>query len=872
MPTFTSGPNAATPPGYGSDPSTLVPSHANENIDPDNDNSARRTPLPSPCKHPTPATPQPSDRPSSLRRRYLEEVAMSPVTPPRTPSPTKGHMSPSKRTGSPTKGRDSPTKQKLEIGQNGFYFTCELPMSKITPKKSETGRMTPTTRTPSPTKTGSARKEATSRSSSPVKQTTSKALRQSPLKKETPKKAPKETSTAIASSATKNGLPSMSVVANPLSHTPAQDATTSKPPKQTDNVKVTPAKVVERNTRVMQGASTPSSAPATVSAGAQDIMKGEATNDDRLAPATPQPIRSPRPLLNATGQTPNKAARGASFDIGDLMAGLKSHTLRPRAATAEQVGDTNLFGSPTPLQKAAEKFQVPLYVPKQDARPVTPAKSMTDTSPLIAAVDAPPISRIPIPFKIKEQTMQYRSQSFPSPTSKPESRSENTPGPWKKRVKFHDSEPSTPKLSKPVFQKTPRPAGTNLTVLRAMQQEMDTLQSSLSNSLGVNFKFSGRENTFELPAMANSLLESDCQATPSRTKPQHLRTGSATSLTSNSTKFSISTVRASMLMHPNMPVEQPSASMSTVLKSPHVGKTAQKTRLERLATPKQTIVAERQLKASKTPTKLTSTSGTATLTRSAKITAGKTSTPHSKSVTTNITNTPSRPRPTPKPTPSESKPSATAAKLKPTGGSIPQGPRKSVFDAPTPQKSTSTPKPLPSTLRPTATPNKIPRPVFASATDIADRIAAWNSQDRIRTTTRLPKTKPASTAITPSKPPTKPAKQSSPAKSVKQSFTPEGSPTRPAVVPKSLVPKRAAPKPPATPCVAALTRLKGMGLPRTPVRVGVTGSGRNRVGGEMDANAFRTPSKEIQGSLDRAIDRKIEEDRMGGIGAVGVRV
>lgn len=100
-----------------------------------------------------PKTPTPADKSTRLHRKFLRKVknpnannnmASSPAqTPPRT------------RTPSPSKGRQSPTKQNLEIGQNGFYFSCELPMSKVTPKKKESTPVGSRAGTPSKVRDGS---------------------------------------------------------------------------------------------------------------------------------------------------------------------------------------------------------------------------------------------------------------------------------------------------------------------------------------------------------------------------------------------------------------------------------------------------------------------------------------------------------------------------------------------------------------------------------------------------------------------------------------------------------------------------------------------------------------------------------------------
>jgi hypothetical protein len=775
---------------------------------------------------------------------------MSPATPPRTPSPYKERVSPSKRTSPPTKSRDSPTKQKLDVGQNGFYFSCELPMSKVTPKKVDAGAMTPTrTRiTPSPTKTGSARKETTSCGSSPTKQspsrrksperpTISKALRISPIKERTPKKAAKEASVVPASSATKNGLPKKSVTASSLSRTPAQAATITKPPKQANKVEEARLKASGWACGLMQGAVTPSSASATAPEGAKVVTNGATTHDGKIALAAPLPTKSPRPLLNPTGQTPTKAVRGASFDIGDLMAGLKSQGSRPRAATAEGVSDSIAAQSPTPLQKAAERLKISDVERIWNVHLAGPAKNVQLACPLSPVVDASPVSRIPIPFKIKEQTLQYRPILFPSSDVKSIPSPEKTASSWKKHVQFQDSDPSSPK---PSYPKTPQRTGTDPELLSSMHQEMYMLQSSLSNSLGVNFRFSGRENTSEIPVMANSLLESKEQATP---KSGHLHMGSEQL---NSTTPSMSTVRASMLMNPKQDVLQRKVKLP---ERSNAGRTPAMTRADMMGLGKEKNEFKKPKKMI-APTAPNRSFGTA---------MGPPPTLHNKSPMKRALSTPALRTPKPLTKPAATPIKASATPFKPKISGPPSARKFTVVSTPgkpnsIPGKPMSTPKARPSTLRPNASTTKTPR--FASATDIADRIAAWNSQDRVRTTTKPP----SSTQTTPSKPPVKSAKPAKEKEEEKESYTPPGSPTKPIT---SMVPKRTAPKAPTTPNFGspatpkvinpALARLKGVGAPRTPARKDV-----------RDPGATRTPSKEIEGSLGSAIDRKILEDRRRG--------
>ncbi|KAJ4326213.1 hypothetical protein N0V94_000160 [Neodidymelliopsis sp. IMI 364377] len=153
----------------------------------------------------------------------------------------------------------------------------------------------------------------------------------------------------------------------------------------------------------------------------------------------------------------------------------------------------------------------------------------------------------------------------------------------------------------------------------------------------------------------------------------------------------------------------------------------------------------------------------------------------------------------------------------------------------------------------------------ASANAIAGRVAKCKTEDY---KTAAP-TVPARTAKAPSTVPPKPT----PKRTVKtpeprdtkadsgvgESYTPPGNPTRlpspiksPSktrlVIPVTPAPKKTAP-PTKTPAADA-TRIKTVLPLKTPV---------NRRMDPRDPNAMRTPSKEIESSLNRAIDAKIAE-------------
>lgn len=868
-------PNVATPPDCCPDPFTTVPNHSDENLDPDHDNkSAFRTPLTSPTKFSVPTTPPQPNKSTPLYRRFLKEVTMSPATPPRSPSPTKSRSSPPKRSDSPTKSRDSPTKLKLEVGQNGFHFTCEIPESKIVTKKADKGVSIPRIRTPSPTKMGSEKVGVPSRAATPVKGTPSKRTRpakQTPsrppfgppvVKKETPGKPAVRDLAVVRASATRNGLPRKSAPA--LSHTPRSKATTPTPNKHVNSTSTSPKRAVKMETKFEEGASTPRKDSKDV----QDVAEGEVATSHVVA-AAPTSTSSPRPPLNATGQTSTRTKRGASFDIGDMMKGLKVGASKPKSEVVERVGETNISEPPTPLRKAAEVLQPTVSIAELRGKTdgVTP-ETVTETVPILLAEPVTEI-RFTSPFKIPEQTLQYRPLLFPPPGREA---IEDEGSPAKRHVKFGNAcDSPLKKSSKPVLARTLRQSGTDQNVMLAMQQEMNILRSSLSNSLGVDFRFSKgkeKENTFELPIMANSTQgpESSTAAT-ARPKRALLRTTSDVSNTSNSTTHS--SVRASMFVHPKRsPSKLPTPRLKAP-KWPYANKTPAQARRERMAAAKvdeqedqrEPNSARRNVPASASPMKIAPT-GTAGKANGLSLTTRNRGTKLGTLARANVpvTSTTSRARITPRAPTTSPRPVTAPAKPRFGAGGIPQSARKSVSDSPAPKTSstpqsrikTARPTPAPKPPGPTFNPDGTPIPKFASAQAIADRIAKWNSEDRKK-----------AAMGTPSKPDPTPSKGKK-----MDSTTPKGSPDKP-TKPKSSPPKPSPSKPsrlvppkvnmtprrraPATPKMQnkALTRLRGP-APSTPAARA------------LDPNAYCTPSKEIESSLDAAIDRKIEEDARAG--------
>jgi hypothetical protein len=835
---------------------------------------------------------------------------MSPATPPQSPSPSKSRVSPNKGRDLPTKGRDSPTKFNLEVGQNGFHFQCQISESKIVPKKVDQGASTPTSRTPSPIKMGSARAAAASRGTSPVKGTpstrtspakqTANPTFESPVqvaKKETPRKPVLKDFAAVKSSATRNGLPRKSAPA--LSHSPRNKATTPIPEKHIGSARTSPSKITKMATKFAEGSTTPCESPKHDA----EVVKEETTTSVQVIPDTPASTSSPRPLLNATGKPPTRAKRGPRFDIGDMMAGLKDLASKPRAEVVERVGETNISQPPTPLRKAAEKLQPIISIKDLGFKPnISTKDTAIDMAPTLLAQPAM-TTLSSSQFRIKERALPYQPLLIPPPEPCPSPEPGKT-SPLEKHVKFEDGDDNkVSKYSRPAFPKVVQRNGTDPDVMLAMQREMDSLQMSLSSSLGVNFRtYKGKENTFELPNMANSVqkLDSGLRAS-ARPKRTSLHTISDMSNASSST--TASSLRASMLMYPRVPPTKLPAPSSRARKWPYAGKTPAQARRERFVVAAKEEEDEEQCQTlgdHPKPLLKTLPLKTASILRVDKLT-NKANTPRTKGsgfvtpahcraspMPVKLHSTPrssglttatlARARGTPRSTIARADTMTTPAKSKFIGGGIPQSPRRSVFESPASNRRAATPTAgskvaVPASARKTPAPalrhDGTPILKFASAKVIADRVAVWNGEDRKMAELGTPrKGDPNDSTPNKSRKQESTTPEGSPGKDDKQeSHTPKGSPTKlpsrapakpsclvpPKLKGKAMTPKRAAPKAPTTPRVQnkAVARLRGQNT-RTPISCA------------LDPNAYRTPSKEIESSLDRAIDRKIDEDAKAG--------
>lgn len=811
----------------------------------------------------TPATPK-SKANTPLHKRFLEEVTMSPGTPPRTPSR-------SPKTG----GKEE---VRLEVGQNGFYFSMEIPERKIvgsrptsraatpdakpsgrvTPGRPTTGRLTPGglgqgRLSPSPKK--DVRSEVKGSGTGRVKDIlrknlfgtpTKKGLKMgwgaekeevgkgsdsmSPSKEESERPVPKcelRTCEGSGSQRAQNGNTAESASEHAIAPSATQDSITS----------------TRLSSQPVSTTVPPTSPPAAMSLEPQSTPK-----------TTSAPVLNVRTVPSAS--TPS--------NIGHLMANHSNKSAKVQ--TLPTAG--GLESMPTPLRKMQEKLGLRSpHVLRKERSNEDGSRSSTATSNTGTVMS--PVSVLAIngvaPMKVKSTT-SARAGEAPGTTTAVASDGGNViskearltqlrPSPITIASSTGPSRPSTattPSFTSPLTPSRPglssrsKSFGTPARLRSSMQEDMFKVQESLKRSLG--------QEAFQKTASR--------PATPM--SPTVVASRPSTSATNNNT--------VKQAMRPVSTVGPPKSnatSTTQVVPRRPLNTAACKPR------PKSMIVGSAkvletiasQIDSPRERAKLRSTA-TASTAQHGKPTAS---------------------RPGTASTSRASKPVAAVQK-----------PEKPVGRQPTVRKTKS------AALRAAAqpkraalsTPTAVSGPArqrVVSAEVIADRVAAWAKEDSQQTAPKpAPKLPVRSTSVkTLRKPAAKPAIKSADRSAAKQSrkravktpepkdtkadsgtaqsFTPPGLPTQlpmspskkllfaPAAAVPALVPKptkKAAPPPSAT------AQLRAPLPAKTPARTPAN-KRHTWVDGmaESDPNALRTPSKEIQSALDKAIDRKIWEDR-----------
>ncbi|USP78784.1 hypothetical protein yc1106_06058 [Curvularia clavata] len=301
-------------------PTIKVAPVADENTDPSSTTNSARFPL------------QKSSRPAALksraspgRQRFLRETKMSLMTSsPRTP--TRGQTT--------ARARGTPSSAKLEIGRDSFYFSMDLPPSKITPKKGTTPKKQSPARAACSTPTNTAKSDLKSRI--PTKQTPSprknrKSIQESPNK-------------VFSPTPTKKDRPDASNDFRPCS--PVKRAIELDSPSKPVNLNFEFAgKLVPR----------PEFAAETHLGCVADMMKEDDYDTDAI-PGT-HPIPNPREFL-APVRKRRPTVKPQPEDIGQLMAKLRAEnaTSTTHEWVSSCAGEAKI--SPTPLHKASEKLQL----------------------------------------------------------------------------------------------------------------------------------------------------------------------------------------------------------------------------------------------------------------------------------------------------------------------------------------------------------------------------------------------------------------------------------------------------------------------------------------------------------------------------------
>ncbi|KAH7383878.1 hypothetical protein BKA66DRAFT_86860 [Pyrenochaeta sp. MPI-SDFR-AT-0127] len=881
----------ATPLATGA---SLVP---DENLDP-----AAGTAPSSPNKIFSPSTP----KSTPLHRRFLQEVTMSPATPPSTPSRNRRR--------SPSESQESQSKQKLEIGQNGFYFSFELPMRKVTPKKNATptkdaGGGTPTRRTPSPLK-----------NESPVKQRPANVVFATPTKKTGTPKEEGDAGTPTRrtpSPLKKEGSIKQSEAGTHFT-TPKKNGTLT-PVRRAIESSGSPKKTIRMATRFMQGiSSAPTLMPPVPPAFFKHVTDEDGTNT-KLHRESP----TSKKVRQITTSTPS--------NIGHLIANFNSGAHKSHdGAVAGCTGETKILPAPTPLRKASEKLHLgasPAFLRivskggdgpsmaheslgEHDQVPQPPfiklllsnGQIQREDKALDGATSATVEELPPVEFPVmpkhpgkgcaisgptgtqttlhapvsvakprsvagttrKEQVLHYPSPLFPRP--EPDTKQDDKAPRMDKYVKWQKTGIPRPQASRSEPSSQHRRIGTDPNVFLAMKKEMNKVGASMRASTGQEFLWRGPANNNELPAMSNTVFRADQVskdlATLSRQKDAQ------TISRVNSETLSVGIMRASKVVNAQKRAGTPNETGSSrALSNPNASTSARKEKTDgfKPKTIDQTKVGTTRAKRTPQTRPISTVSN-----KSSKPKPPAAMTPRQRPVASHAPVTPCRTGPRNlvlRPTPSVS-----PSKTKAAGASPSRGIRKPILNspaviraAPVSKPPVPTRKPRPVTSRPTTAqkaarpigpkpydPSTDPRPYedkFASATDIAGRVNEWKIEDRKKASIDI-----SATVLAP-KTPSKADKTLNLITTDKQSYTPQGSPTKlpspikhrkppsttqkPAAVPKTPQPKK-----------TTATRLRDRTDLRTPVTSKIP---------LLDRNALRTPSKAIQCALDKAIDAKIAE-------------
>ncbi|KAH8723349.1 hypothetical protein GQ44DRAFT_310994 [Phaeosphaeriaceae sp. PMI808] len=427
---------------------------------------------------PTKSTPRFGNSSTStlLYKRFLNEVSMV-RTPQRTPSPVKAMEKTKKGGNSPMNGRSSPSKPTLEVGRDGFYFSYELPLSKVSPKK-----------------------DGTKTSLGKVMMSTGN--RERDLKKD-----------EVSIDASRD-IGAKSPEKNKPTFTSRQNPATKDMQKGTNDLEVFSANMVLKNRQSI------SRIPKQYS---RDLFNTK-TECAIGEPGTPTITHTSN--TSALQNKRTNLTRKESFNIGQLMIGLKAHppaNLWP--AVEKYAGETDVSGGTTLLQTATKNYETVTPIKKSDnlhkcAKTVLPnAKATLRTLP-VAQI------HIDTSLRNKDLLLQYSPLLFLP--REPEAKQELNLG-LGENLRFSDYKQVGRRSSLPTFSRTSG-TGTDPRVFRAMCREMGDIKLSLSSSLGLQVTLSGgKKNTFELPTMGDPLLKSVNDEAVAKKSPRLIRSATTRS-------------------------------------------------------------------------------------------------------------------------------------------------------------------------------------------------------------------------------------------------------------------------------------------------------------------------------------------------------
>ena len=761
----------------------------------------------------------------------------TPSTPPRTPS----------RSPKGGEGKGQTPKQTLEVGQNGFYFSIEIPEKKITPRRAAapdvkaSGRLTPGRLTPSPQKD----KRGEVKGGGRVKDILRKNLFGTPTKRGTKfgrndqDTRELEKDREVKMSPSKNVGVQLRTSDGSESESAQEDALKEAATERT----IAPFALQKPSTSLNSLAKPASTvAPSRIQ---QSAMPPDQQQTPQALPSAPALTTDTAPVFNLQ----NSSAASTPSNIGHLIANLSNKSSKVQVLPTT----SGLESMPTPLRKMSERLgpRSPHVVRKDkidgngQITPAAMSKKETLRSPIsvldlkgAATVENRPAAHIPAGAVATTTSLAASQREYAM--HKEDRLAQLIPYPITTALPIDLSRPST--ATTPYFASPSTPCrpglpsrsksfGTPARLRSSIQEDMFKVQETLKRSLGQDafHKNGTRPTTPVSPIVASE-------------RPSTSATNRSRSTVQKSTR-PVSTVGPAESNGPNTTQAVPQRRLNTAAHKPRP-----KSMITGSAKILETVAA--QIDSPHERAKLRSAAATPTSARS-RPTISRPGTAASMSRESKLADNigvVEKPQPTVRMTKSAAL--RAAAHTKPTALSAP---------------------------KPTSRPQK---QRVASAEAIAHRAAHRKDEDRKKAGRKLPMctksmkasskpaVKPTSNPPADCRPKTPEPKDTKADSGTAQSYTPPGHPTRlpsPTKSPsKTRLFSHNTPAPASAmnpqPKMETRKRFLPPAAPQlnTPFPIKTTLDRNTDV---QDSNVLRSPSKEIQSSLDAAIDRKIAEDR-----------